>query len=248
MAHVPEATPQDAVQIVTVATAEAGEPLVASLHARLSPHEQARAARFVRPADRRTYVIAHALVRVTLSEHAPRAPDAWQFATGVHGRPAIAAPPAGAEGLTFSLSHTSGLAAVAVTRRRSIGVDVEQVTRAVSERVAEARFAPAEIQALRALPADERRRAFFDYWTLKEAYVKARGHGLTLPLDGFAFTIAGDVPPAIAFAAGTDDRAERWQFHLSWPTAEHRLALAVEREGPDLPIAWRATTAEALCP
>ncbi|MEZ5293625.1 MAG: 4'-phosphopantetheinyl transferase superfamily protein [Vicinamibacterales bacterium] len=238
-------TLQGSVQVVTVETAEADETLVATLHARLSADEQARAARFVRAADRRTYVIAHALVRVTLSDHASSPPEAWRFRTGVHGRPEIAAPPAHAEDLVFSLSHTTGLAAVAVARRRLVGVDVEEVNRTVSERVAEAQFAPAEVEALRALPPDERRRAFFDYWTLKEAYVKACGHGLTLPLDGFAFTLADGRPPAVAFADGVD-RAGRWQFELSWPTPAHRLAVAVEREGPDLPIAWRVTTAEAL--
>ena len=110
----------------------------------------------------------------------------------------------------------------------------------------ERHFAPDEVRDLRALPADDQPRAFFDYWTLKEAYIKARGMGLSLPLDQFAFALHDGQPPTIRFAPGFDDVEERWQFWQAWPTATHRLALAVERAGADLPVTLRHLEAASL--
>ena len=76
---------------------------------------------------------------------------------------------------------------------------------------------------------------FFDYWTLKESYIKARGLGLKLPLRHFSFLLDGPAP-SIAFAPELHDRAETWQFAQFWPTERHRMAVAVRREGADLPI------------
>ena len=84
-----------------------------------------------------------------------------------------------------------------------------------------------------------RQRAFFDYWTLKEAYIKARGFGLALPLADFAFTLAPPAPPQIAFEPALEDDPDTWQFAQDWPTPVHRLALAVRRDGPDLPVRIR---------
>ena len=89
---------------------------------------------------------------------------------------------------------------------------------------------------------------FFLYWTLKESYIKARGMGLAIPLDAFAFTLHEAAAPTIAFMDGFDDRPERWQFWQTWPTAAHRLSLAVERTGGDLTVTPRALTVEALLP
>ena len=127
-----------------------------------------------------------------------------------------------------------------MARGHRVGVDVEAVTRAVLEDIPERHFAPDEVRDLRALPAAEQPRVFFDYWTLKEAYIKARGLGLALPLDQFAFALAAGSPPTIRFAAGFDDDPTRWQFWQAWPTPTHRLSLAIERDGADLPVTLRA--------
>ena len=101
---------------------------------------------------------------------------------------------------------------------------------------------------LRALPAAAQPRAFFEYWTLKEAYIKARGMGLAIPLADFAFTLAPPAAPTIHFVDGFDDRPERWQFWQAWPTTAHRLSLAVTREDLDREVAVTLTesAAEAL--
>ena len=101
--------------------------------------------------------------------------------------------------LRFNLSHTDGLIACAVTIGREVGVDVEHIQRRLTHDVAGRFFAPREVDDLKALPEDEQQRVFFDYWTLKEAYIKARGFGLALPLGDFAFTLAPPAPPQIAF-------------------------------------------------
>ena len=80
---------------------------------------------------------------------------------------------------------------------------------------------------------------FFDYWTLKEAYIKARGFGLALPLGDFAFKLQPPATPTIAFEPSLDDDASTWQFMQEWPTPQHRLGLAVRRTGRDLPVRIR---------
>ena len=149
----------------------------------LTPDETARGARFVRARDRDAFVLARALVRTQLSRYGPTAPADWRFVTNTHQCPFVVDAQAGSPPLQFNLSHTDGLVAVAIVRGHRIGVDVEAVTRPVLEAVPERHFAPDEVRDLRALPAAEQPQAFFDYWTLKEAYIKARGMGLALPLD-----------------------------------------------------------------
>jgi 4'-phosphopantetheinyl transferase len=99
-------------------------------------------------------------------------------------------------------------------------------------------FAPAEAAALASLPASEQQVRFYEYWTVKEAYLKARGLGLALPLDGFAVSFPPNAPPTIAFTS-IDDRPERWQLFLAEPCEGFRLALAIDREGSDVPIVLR---------
>ena len=239
--------PFNAVHIDLVQTADsAALAKLESYKALLSPDEHERMARFVFDRDRRAFLLTRALVRTTLSRYAQVAPADWRFITNVHGRPEILDRPDGAPDLRFNISHTDGLIACAVTIGREVGVDVENIGRHLLHDVAGRHFAPGEVSDLRALPEDEQQKAFFDYWTLKEAYIKARGMGLALPLDQFAFTLHDEAPPSIRFAPGFDDDAARWQFRQLWPTATHRLALAVKRDGADLPVVVRHVAPAAL--
>jgi 4'-phosphopantetheinyl transferase len=232
-----------------VADASALDPgLLARLATLLTAEETARGARFVRAADRAAFILTRALIRTRLSLYGPTAPADWRFVSNAHQCPFVAADQAGVPWLSFNVSHTEGLVALAVTRGHRVGVDVESVARTVLEAVPERHFAPDEVRDLRARPAADQPRLFFDYWTLKEAYIKARGMGLALPLDQFAFNLHGDAPPTIRFAPGFDDDPARWQFRQLWPTATHRLALAVERDGADLPVALRHVAPATLVP
>lgn len=205
----------------------------------MSADEHARMARFVFDRDRRAFLLTRALVRTTLSRYAAVAPADWQFVANVHGRPEILDRPAGVPDLRFNISHTDGLIACAVTIGREVGVDVEYIGRQVLHDIAGRHFAPAEVTDLKRLPAEEQRRVFFDYWTLKEAYIKARGFGLALPLGDFAFKLNPPHTPAITFAPSLDDDPSTWQFLQGWPTPQHRLGLAIRREGNDLPVRIR---------
>jgi 4'-phosphopantetheinyl transferase len=205
----------------------------------LSPEERDRMARLVFERDRRRFLLTRALVRTMLSRYAGVAPAEWTFIANVHGRPEILDRPQDVPDLRFNLSHTEGLIACAVTIGREVGVDVEHIQRRLTRDVAGRFFAPSEVNHLKALAEDEQARAFFDYWTLKEAYIKARGFGLALPLADFAFTLSPPAPPQIAFEPALEDDPATWQFAQDWPTPVHRLALAVRREGHDLPVRIR---------
>ena len=205
----------------------------------LSAEEHDRMARLVFERDRRRFLLTRALVRTMLSRYASVRPRDWRFIANVHGRPEIVDRPQGVPDLRFNVSHTDGLIACAVTIGREIGVDVEHIGRQLTHDVAGRFFAPTEVSALRELPEDEQQNAFFDYWTLKEAYIKARGFGLALPLADFAFRLAPPAPPQITFEPSLKDDAATWQFHQEWPTPLHRLGLAVRREGADLPVRIR---------
>jgi 4'-phosphopantetheinyl transferase len=213
----------------------------------LSPDEHERMARLIFERDRRRFLLTRALVRTMLSRYAPVAPAHWTFITNVHGRPEILDRPTGTPDLRFNISHTDGLIACAVTIGREVGVDVEHVGRRLTHDVAGRFFAPREVEDLGRLPDDDQQRMFFDYWTLKEAYIKARGFGLALPLADFAFELSPEAPPRITFEPSLEDDPATWQFTQDWPTPQHRLGLAVRREGHDLPVRIR-TVVPAIRP
>lgn len=202
--------------------------LGARLDALMTPDERARHARFVRAADRHLQRLARALVRLCLASYTGLSPVGWRFGTGPHGKPFLGSPVPPVP-ITFNLSHTRGLVAAAFGFGAEVGVDVEHLDRPTATMdVARRFFAPAEIAALERAPAGERQEIFFGFWTLKEAYLKARGLGLSVPLASFAFDLSAD-PPAVAFASPLDDDPARWQFTRHAPGPRHRLAVAVER-------------------
>lgn len=236
------------VDVFTVVTDGVPDDVIDALATLLTADEAARRARFIRAIDQRTFVVTRALIRMTLSTYGPTRPRDWRFETNQHGCPAVVDAQAGVPRLAFNVSHTHGLVALAVTRGQLVGVDVERVDRVVRDDIAGRYFAPSEVRELRALPATAQPRAFFEYWTLKEAYIKARGMGLAIPLADFAFTLAPPSPPAIRFVEGFDDQPGRWQFWQASPTALHRLALAVTRDDADVTVTLTATAPEALVP
>ncbi|HLG80785.1 MAG TPA: 4'-phosphopantetheinyl transferase superfamily protein [Bradyrhizobium sp.] len=192
----------------------------------LSSEEHDRAGRFVQARHQRLYILAHGLLRFALSNRLPTvAPADWTFVTDRHGRPFVGGPVL-AKPVHFSLSHTEGCVACVISAREAVGVDVECMDRRGSLwDTAQHVFAATEIAALRGLPTGEFLDRFFDYWTLKEAYIKARGLGLRLPLDQFAMVLSDDTI-AISFTGDIDDDPKRWHFTRFSPSARHRLAIA----------------------
>jgi 4'-phosphopantetheinyl transferase len=193
----------------------------------MAPEERERQLRYLFEKNRHEYLITRALVRTVLSRYRPVDPKAWVFEAGPYGKPDIVDPPI-AQKIRFNLSNTAGLVACIVAADRDVGVDTEEVERASRAiEVADRFFSPIEVRALRSLPEALQARRFTTYWTLKEAYIKARGMGLAIPLDQFSFLLSPDKEPAIAFDPRLEDDPLTWQFARLLPTSRHMLAAAV---------------------
>jgi 4'-phosphopantetheinyl transferase len=206
------------------------ERLHAAYRQLLDAAERAQEPRFYFARDRRRYLITRALVRTVLSRYVPIGPRDWVFSTNAYGRPEIANAEAAGAGLSFNISHTPGLVVLAVATRRALGVDVEDVdAREAPLDIADRFFAAEEVSALAAAPPSHRQYRFFEYWTFKESYIKARGMGLSLPLDRFSFHYADDRAVEIAIRPELADDPARWQFWQFRPRPEYLVAICAER-------------------
>ncbi|WP_235505716.1 4'-phosphopantetheinyl transferase family protein [Variovorax sp. Root411] len=209
----------------------------------LTPEEREKHGRFHFARDRRRYLMTRGLIRSLLSRYAPIAPRDWRFETNAYGRPRIANALPQAQPLRFNISHTASLIVAALTVEREVGVDVEHTARAAPLEIAQHFFSASEAQALQQLPAELQPSRFWDLWTLKESYIKARGMGLSLPLDRFSFSFEGAHDVAIGFEDGLDDSAARWQFWQLQPDNAHAVALCLERMHSETVqiLCWKAT-------
>ncbi|MFH1466456.1 MAG: 4'-phosphopantetheinyl transferase superfamily protein [Pseudomonadota bacterium] len=228
MLDAPQPLPPDEVQLWFAFPAELHDPaLLARYAALMNDEERARHDRFVFARHRHEFLVARALVRGTLSRYLPGVPPArWIFSHNEHGRPELAGPVE--TDLRFNLSHTGGLILLGVVRGRDIGVDVEDTERRVSfMEIADRFFSPAEMRDLHALDPAGQRARFFHYWTLKEAYIKARGKGLAIPLHHFSYAVRTGEPLRIAIDPAQADEPASWHFALLRPTPRHTAALAV---------------------
>lgn len=219
------------------------DPRVARAVAALPADEQERHGRFRFARHRHRFAVTRWLVRTVLAESVGCAPDALRFETNRWGRPELAAPQAGV-GLRFNVSHTDEHIVLAVLPRGTdvpLGIDVESLD-AIDDpvRLCDRYFAPAEIAALHALPQAAQVERFFALWTLKEAYIKARGMGLSLALDGFAFDVDSGDAPRISFAAGFDDDPKRWTFARGTVDERTRWAVACagDHDAPEVEVRW----------
>jgi 4'-phosphopantetheinyl transferase len=203
----------------------------------LDEEEKSRQQRFHFERDRWRYLVTRALVRTVLSHYEAVAPEDWIFSVNGYGRPEIANRGIGDTRLSFNISHTDGLIVLGVTKGRAVGVDVENVhTREVSVDIADRFFSPGEVAALARLPKNHQRDRFFEYWTFKESYIKARGMGLSIPLDKFAFRFPDDRSIDIEIDSELEDVPERWQFLQLRPTPEHLVAVCTERTDAGFPV------------
>lgn len=209
-------------------TAECDSPaLRARYQALLSAEERARLERFAFDHLKLEYLVTRALCRTVLSAYVRDiAPSGWRFCVNAHGRPEIdaggVAPP-----LRFNLSNARSVVACVVTRHADAGIDVEETARNNDlDGIAESCFSASERRALLALPPAHRRERFFELWTLKEAYIKARGLGLSLDLGRVSFDPSSR-PVTVAFDSSLSDNARDWQFELLEIGASHRMAVAI---------------------
>lgn len=208
-------------------TAVAGDPRARAL---LSAEELKRARRFRGPSDEGAFVAGRALARIMVADASGRVAADVALRTGVRGRPhavATARGPAPA----FSITHTPGLVGCAVTAEGAVGLDAEHLGRDTDVgRLARRFFAPTELEYLGGLPQEERRRGFFAVWTLKEAFLKARGEGISVSLASFAFDPGRD-PPGFTCPPELDPDPSAWGFRSWAPGPEHVAAVAVRGVG-----------------
>jgi 4'-phosphopantetheinyl transferase len=194
----------------------------------LSADEQARVKRFHFRRDRERFIVARGVLRAILAGYLNKAPECLSFCYSSHGKPALAGE-SDRDATRFSVSHSQGVALYAVTRGREVGIDLEHIRFdvAVAE-IAQRFFSRRELATLRALPTDVQQQAFFCCWTRKEAYIKARGEGLSLPLDQFDVSVAPGEPAAVLSTQRDPSEASRWSLQELVPAPGYVAALAVE--------------------
>jgi 4'-phosphopantetheinyl transferase len=173
----------------------------------LAPDEKNRAQRFVFQPDRNSYIAARGVLRELLGKYLNRAPGEIEFDYGAQGKPALRNE-SSERPVQFNVSHSHGMALFAFAVGRQVGVDVELMRPDFAgEKIAERFFSPQEVMELRSLPTAVKDEGFFLCWTRKEAYIKARGEGLQIPLKSFHVSLTPEKPARLQ----ADDRS-RWSL------------------------------------
>lgn len=199
---------------------------VQSLNQILSQDERDRAERFHFRRDQRDFIVSRALLRILIGRYLQQKPDQFGFRYNSYGKPFVAGR---SHGVRFNLSHSHGLALYAVACDREIGVDLERISdRVNSDELAQHYFSPSEVAGLRALPRSFQKQAFFSCWTRKEAYIKALGEGLSVPLDSFSVSLTPGDPAALLDVQTNPEETARWSLMELRPDPRYAAALAVE--------------------
>lgn len=208
---------------------DAGAEALSRLHALLCEEEQARARRYVFEKDRRRFVVARAVLRILLGRYLYAPGNEICFGYRSAGKPYLKGARR-ASGLQFNLSHSNGVALIALCADEEPGVDLELIREMDDlESIVRRFFGPEEIQQWIGLSNELRTRAFFDCWTRKEAYVKALGAGLLMPLDRFQVAFRpGEAPGILVHGSG---EGQQWSIFDVGPSPEYAGALAIRGSG-----------------
>jgi 4'-phosphopantetheinyl transferase len=205
------------------AALDRAENPIGQLEATLSLEEKARADRFHFTNDRNRFVVARGLLRELLGKYLLQDPAGLAFSYGAHGKPSFSEGNS-SSGLCFNLSHAAGLAVYAIARERNLGIDVEHIRpESAGEDIAKRYFSAREVSDLRTLPPETSVEGFFNCWTRKEAYLKATGMGLQIPLDSFAVSLLPEKP--VQFLGGVEPR---WHLAAYHPAEDYVAALAYD--------------------
>jgi len=208
------------------ASLDCDPPVLARLEATLSPDETVRANRFIFLSDRNRFVMARGILRELLGAYLALSPAKLQFCYGDYGKPALKGKTAGSS-LQFNLSHSGGLAVYALAFGRRLGIDVEHFRpQLAGEEIARRYFAVRELVELQKLPPQLRVEGFFLCWTRKEAYVKAQGAGMSIPLDSFTVSLT----PGRSEELHAADAAQ-WSLRSFEPSPSHIGAVVGEGRG-----------------
>ena len=205
----------------------------AQFYAILTLDERDRSARFRFERDRLHFIVAHGVLRELLGCYLQTDPGRISYVYNAFGKPHLS--PGFGSRITFNLSHSAGLALIAIAADANVGVDLEYM-RVQSDYAEIARrfFSAAEVDQLSALPSHLYAEAFFSCWTKKEAYLKACGEGLARPLDSFAVPLTidcGNTPVDVYLSVDDIGPATRWSFYTLQPASGYIGALAIEGSG-----------------
>jgi 4'-phosphopantetheinyl transferase len=205
----------------------------ARLYATLTADERTRSARFQFERDQRDFIVAHGVLRDLLGRYLQTQPGRVRFVYNAFGKPDVS--PEFGNRLRFNLSHSASLALIAIASASNVGVDVEYIrARSGYTDIARYFFSAAEVDYLMALPSHQYAEAFFSCWTKKEAYVKACGEGLAIPLNSFSVPMTTDRAHApVDFCVASKDivPSNRWSLYTLRPAPGYAGALAIEGSG-----------------
>jgi 4'-phosphopantetheinyl transferase len=201
----------------------ASHHVVATFERVLIPEERNRAFRFRFHHLFASFVIARGALRYLLGHYLNCDPARVSLVYGLKGKPAVESP----SSLQFNMTHSGDLAVIALTLRRELGVDIEQIgPLADMQQIANHFFCPEEAAEVMCAPQGERERAFFLCWTRKEAYIKATGDGLSAPLGSFRVTVHPDKPARFVHIQHNEIEAKSWTLHDFQVAAGYAAALA----------------------
>lgn len=214
------------------------ESALASLQEVLAPEELAKAQRFVFERDRTCSLVARAVLRILAGRYTQTPPSQLRFTLNEYGKPALAWPGLQTP-LQFNLSHSARLVLCAFAWQRHLGVDVEYMRTGIDyEGLAGYCFSPVEQETLKGLAPGQVHEAFYNCWTRKEAYIKARGMGLSLPLTLFDVSLLPGSEAALLQSREDPGEVQRWSMCRLFPGTDYAGALAVEGTGWQLRC-WR---------
>jgi len=202
--------------------------LLQQLTQTLSSDELARAIRFRFNKDKNRYIAARGFLRDILSHYLHTSAVEISFIYNPQGKPTLQDKQVN-QNLMFNVSHSHGIALYAVTRKKNIGIDIEQIRNDLEyDKIATRFYSQQEISTLHSLPEHLKARAFYNCWTRKEAYLKARGEGLMTPLKQFAVSLAPGEPAVILNCQWDSNEPSHWSLHELDLGHEYVATLAVE--------------------
>lgn len=203
-------------------------------HSILSHEESAQYNRFVFEKHKHQYLVTRAALKYILSLYSPEvSSEKWEFSKNQYGKPAIISE-LNPMRLEFNISHTENFITIAINKAKSIGIDTEviQVERFNMD-IVDNFFSPIEIQQLKSLAENQRPYRFYDLWTLKEAYIKACGKGLSIPLDQFSFDISDEGAITFSRHSNSNQPKAEWCFYQMDIDKNYKTSIAVEGDAPN---------------
>jgi 4'-phosphopantetheinyl transferase len=207
---------------------DCGRDFIKGIGKTLSSDEKRRAKRFYFRKDQYRYIATRGVLRNILSLYVDSSPKDLRFCYSDYGKPYLSAELNPGQ-ICFNQTHSRGLAVYAVTRSRKVGIDVEYMNQNIEgEKIAKKFFSPRENAMLRSVPEKNKKEAFFNCWTRKEAYVKARGEGLSIPLDQFDVSMFPGEPASLLNINDSPDEVSNWVLEHIFADEHYACALATE--------------------